>query len=116
MTSSWEQAGREAACPGEAVTFTCTAQETLYILLEFRGEEASWVSGDFNQEDSLVRVRSSFTGTLTSVVPNEGTFHMTAILMIVADLSYNGSTVKCSDTTPNPSMYALLIAGDCIRL
>ena len=112
VTSSWEQAGREAACPGEAVTFTCTAQETAYIVWEFYSQTTSWRSGDIRYEARLVKHRDTFTGTLTSVVQNGDTYTMTANLSTMANSNYNGSTVKCTASSPNSILHVLSIAGD----
>ena len=112
--SSWEQADQEAACPGEAVTFTCTAHDTISIELMFRGERSAWLYVDFDNKDSLVRYRSDFTFTLTNVVANGNHFRMTANLSTVANLSYNESSIQCSDGNSNAKKM-LLIAGDPIQ-
>ena len=114
LTSSWEQADQEAACPGEAVTFTCTAQDTVSIELIFCGERSAWLHDDFDNKDSLVRNRSDFIFTLTNVVANGNNFRMTANLSTMANLSYNESSIQCSDGN-STAKRMLLIAGDPVQ-
>ena len=109
MTSSWEQAGREAACTGEAVTFTCTAQETYSIEWKFRGQRTAWVPEDIDDEFAIDKVRSDYTGVLTSVEPNGINFNMIADLLTVAILPYNGSNIECTATTSASLVF--LMAG-----
>ena len=109
MTSSWEQAGREAACPGETVSFTCTAQETAYIEWKFRGQRTTWVPEDIDDEFAIDKVRSDYTGVLTSVEPNGINFNMVADLLTVANFPYNGSNVECTATTSASLVF--LMAG-----
>ena len=56
LTSSVEQDGRQAACPGEVVTFTCVVTEATIL---------SWIAEPFiPQSDPIDFVPSSSAGTM----------------------------------------------------
>ena len=92
LTSSLD--GAQAACPGEVVTYTCTA---------FRTDAIEWIvtpgvpSAAFFQDGSITeRTIGDFHLALTSRVPNgTGTSDLTSTLTVTITASQNGTLVQC---------------------
>ena len=116
--------GRQAACPGEVVTYTCTV--TQGFLIDWRAVpflDAALVQ--FTPTDSRILGCSNFSAiqcndfdflaTLTSVSPvQSGAADMTSTFRFTARAGLNRTVVVCSGTTspPTPSeSHTLTIAG-----
>ena len=92
LTSSLD--GAQAACPGQVVTYTCTALRTNAI---------QWIvapgvlSVTFFQDDIITEeIDGNFQVTLTSRIPNgTGTSDLTSTLRVVTTASQNGSRIQC---------------------
>lgn len=113
MTSSYELAGHKAVCPGESVTFFCTAQETYSISFFCCDRLAQWLAEDINMTDARVQDRQpAFTAILTSVVPNGSSYDMIATLTTFANLNSNGSMVVCEDSSSSRRTAILSLAGE----
>ena len=95
LTSSLD--GAQAACPGEEITYTCTALRTNAI---------EWVvkpgvsSAAFFQEDTITeRTIGDFHLTLTIRIPNgTGTSDLTSTLTVNTTASHNGTIIQCVST------------------
>ena len=116
--------GRQAACPGEVVTYTCNVTQGFLIgwgatpvldaaLVQFAPTD-SRILGCSNvtaiQCDDF-----DFQATLTSVGPvQNGQADMTSIFRFTARPRLNGTVVECTRTTsPStpPANHTLIIAG-----
>jgi len=92
LTSSMD--GAQAACPGEVVTYTCTALHTNAI---------EWIvtpgisSAAFFQDDTITeRTIEDFHLALTSRIPNgTGTSDLTSTLTVTTTASQNGTMIQC---------------------
>ena len=105
VTSSLEQAGKEAACPGETVTFTCTVYESISLQWNFHGQTAKFA---FVDDVGKILTREGFTATLLDIVNNNEL--LISSLTTVLQLNYNGSHVNCTDGQQSTST-KLLTAG-----
>ena len=112
LTSSVEQAARQAACPGEEVTFTCTVIEAGALL---------WIAEPhINQTDPVTfTVRNATTGdtrdptaqihiVLDEVNPGSDPrlANFTSILTVRNSTALSGTVIQCSNgfTTRNNSL------------
>ena len=99
-----EQAGRQAACPGEEVTFTCNVTEAVTLQWDINLLRDPSVSIRFGPNDILnnasTRMDPSgrFTAVLTSVMQNGLFGDLTSQLMVTVSEMLNGTVVQCSDT------------------
>ena len=118
--------GRQTACPGEVVTYTCTVTQGFFI-----GWTAAPVLVDatfvrFTPSDQRMRgcgnasspvdcTEFDFQGTVSSVGPvQSGAADMTSIFSFTATTRINGTVVECSGQTspPTPSeSYTFTVAG-----
>ena len=102
LTSSVQQAGRQAACPGETVTFTCNVLDDVAL---------QWIAGNqipssdpisFRPNSQTVNIsRGSFTATLVSSIRNPSNvwrarFHSQLTVTVGEDNSLNGTQVTCN--------------------
>ena len=114
LTSSIEDQGRVAACPGEEVVFTCRTTNSPSL---------SWISDQFSSElvlrfvtispQNTPRVDGSFTATLTEVIvnPNMMLFaNFTSTLAVTATVELSGTVIECNDQLVTQSQ-TLLVAG-----
>ena len=86
--------GAQAACPGEVVTYTCTALRTNAIEWTVTPGVPSAV---FFQDGSITeRAIGDFHLALTSRVPNgTGTSDLTSTLIVNTTASQNGTLIQC---------------------
>ena len=114
-----EQAGRQAACPGEEVTFTCVVTESVrlrwiaepFILQSSPLQFASTaMDGDMGMEPS-----GQFTAVLDSIESSGAVADFTSRLIVTAAMSgqLNGTVVQCSGRMSTSVMMSkpLIIAG-----
>ena len=114
LTSSVEQAGRQAACPGEEVTFTCTV---------IGGAAIQWIVEPFIPQNSPLRFIAAvdtvgamkedssgrFIAVLTSVTQG-GLANYSSELTVTATETLNETVVQCSSGTPNLNK-TFIVAG-----
>ena len=99
--------GRQTACPGEVVTYTCTVLRTAVI---------TWVASpginrvDYYPRDQIgQRVVGDFQIALTSNVRNgTGLADLTTTLTVTATLARNGTVVQCRGDEPSERMSLVL--------
>ena len=97
-----EQAGRQAACPGEEVTFTCVVTES--VRLRWIAEpfilQSDSVQFSVGAMDSDMSMDPSglFTAVLDSIELSGGVADFTSRLIVTASVSgqLNGAVVQCS--------------------
>ena len=108
MTLTSTLNGRQTACPGEVVTYTCTVLRTAVI---------SWVVSpgimnrvDYYPRDQIgQRVVGDFQIALTSNVPIVvGLADLTIALTVTATLARNGTVVQCDGDEPSERMILVL--------
>ena len=98
LTSSVEQDGRQAACPGEVVTFTCMVMEATRL---------SWIAGPFIPQINFASthkagdtaVSGPFRATLDSTMFIGGgllTFGSTLTVTASGSGTLNGTEIQCS--------------------
>ena len=108
MTSTLD--GRQAACPGEVVTYTCTVLRTTVV---------TWVAlPDIDGAQYLPsnpvgqRVIGDFQLALTNNVPDPNNpttlADLTTTLTITATLAHNGTVVQCRGDEPSERMSLVL--------
>ena len=93
LTSSLD--GAPGYCPGEEITYTCTALRTNAI---------EWAvtpgipSAAFFQDDTITeRIIGDFHLALTSRIPNgTGTSDLTSTLTMTTTASHNGTIIQCA--------------------
>ena len=112
-----EQAGRQAACPGEEVTFTCNvtgAAGLQWDILSLLSDpiRIRFTLGDIRNNIST-RMDSSgrFTAVLTSVMQNGLFGDLTSQLMVTVSVMLNGTLVECSDAHSISVNTTLNVAG-----
>ena len=124
LTSTLE--GRQAACPGEVVTYTCTVPRTTVV---------SWIAlPDIDGVDYFPRsplgqqTIRDFQLALTNKVPdpnNPALADLTTTLTVTATLARNGTVVQCCGDEPSERMslvlniaseYALLNLDCCFTI
>ena len=115
LTSSIEDQGSVAACPGEEVVFTCRTTDSTSL---------TWNSDQFSTEQVLrfisispqntPIVDGSFTATLTEFVqdPNGGTGFgdFTSTLAVTATVELSGTVIECTNQIVTQSQ-TLLVTG-----
>ena len=117
LTSSVEQDGRLAACPGEAVTFTCMLTDVVSL---------RWIAEPFiNPSDPIAFIVSSapgdmavddsgqFRAVLTSLnVAPSGLFgDFTSELTVTASETLGGTVIQCLATAAILMSKTLTLAG-----
>ena len=119
LTSSVEQAGRQAACPGEEVTFTCTVTESVRL---------RWIAEPFILQSDPVQFAASatpgdtgmdpsgqFMAILDTIMFSGGVADFTSRLIVTASVSgsLNGTVVQCSGRLQTSTMMSksFIIAG-----
>ena len=115
LTSSIEDQGRVAACPGEEVVFTCRTTEEATGL--------TWLSDQFSNQpgfrflpmslQNTPVVDGNFTATLTEVIvnPNNMIFaNFTSTLAVNATVDLSGTVIECNDQQVS-KYQTLLVAG-----
>ena len=117
LTSSVEQDGRQAACPGEVVTFTCMVTDEIRL---------RWIAEPFIPQSSPIQYASSsivglmtvdmsgqFRATLTSITQNGGFADLTSELTVTvsAPEAMNGTVVQCSGLLSAMRNKTIIIAG-----
>ena len=101
--------GRQAACPGEVVTYTCTVLRTgvisVYALPDIDGVPY------FSRSPIEHQVIRGFQLALTNKVPdpnNTALADLTIILIVTATLVRNGTEVQCRGDDPSERMSQVL--------
>ena len=116
LTSSIEDQGRVAACPGEEVVFTCRASEAAGL---------TWNSDQFSSEyvfsfvpsdpQNTPRIYGIFTATLTEVIMNPDMVffpNLTSTLAVTATVELSGTMIECTaEPQQETENQTLLIAG-----
>ena len=115
LTSSVERDGRQAACPGEVVTFTCMVTD---------GATLSWTAEPYISMRDPIRFLLSatlgatamndsgqFRARLTSVIQTGNFGDLTSELIVSASESLNGIVVQCLATTTILRSKTLTLAG-----
>ena len=115
LTSSVE---KEAACPGEEVTFTCTIEDgtTLdWISEAFSGVPSSFYRFVVGDPVLMLRVYEGFTTTLTREIPDPdmpGFGDLTSTLTFTASTDeLNGTVIQCSNTITTRSHVFTALPG-----
>ena len=112
LTSSVEQAGRQAACPGEEVTFTCTVTDAagLQWIAEPFIPQINPLDFTFLSEVESIQEDNSgnFTAVLTSVTPSGD---LTSELTVTATETLNETVVQCSAITSDLNE-TFIVAGN----
>ena len=120
--------GRQTACPGEVVTYTCSVTQAVlidWIAEPFIGESSRLqFSRSTPAEDRIIDCSDSSTvpcadldyqATLTSVGPAQGGFaDMTSTFRFTASARVNGTVVQCRGSTATGVQMAnstLIVAG-----
>ena len=116
LTSSVEQAGRQAACPGEEVTFTCTVTEAAGLQWRINQSEPIRfvVSGipeniGTNQTDPSGHFTAGLISSMQGMTGNFGSF--TSELTVTVSERLNGTVVQCDDAQSISMNTTLNIAG-----
>ena len=99
--------GRQTACPGEVVTYTCTVLRTTVVswfaLPDIDGVGYFANGGPFGQQ-----VTGDFQLTLTNRVPDavnpERLADLTTTLTVTATAGHNGTVVQCRGDDPSERM------------
>ena len=109
MTQTSTLEGRQAACPREVVTYTCTALHTTVI---------SWVALPdidsvhyFPRSPIGMQTIRDFQLALTNKVPdpnNAALADLTITLIVTATLARNGTVVQCRGDDPSERMSLVL--------
>ena len=116
LTSSVEQDGRQAACPGEVVTFTCMVTDETRL---------RWIAEPFINQSKpiqfvgnsvvlmMVDMSGQFRATLTSVTENSGVADLTSELTVNVSTpeALNGTVIQCSGQLSTPMNKTIFIAG-----
>ena len=118
LTSSVEEQGRQAACPGQELTFTCIVHDG--TRLEWISDAFSGVSELFSlfladDEVGVPRMYGQFTTNLTRLVPtpgNPGFGDITSTLVFIAAAEHDGIVIQCSDLL-TPSSVSLAGMSSC---
>ena len=115
LTSSVEQNERQAACPGEVVTFTCMVTDGVVL---------SWTAEPYFNMSDLIRFVVSndvgmtivdnsglFRATLTSVSQSGIFGDLTSDLTVTASETLGGTVVQCLATSTILMSKTLTLAG-----
>ena len=103
LTSSVEEQGRQAACPGEEVTFTCIVHDgphLEWISDAFSGAPEQFSLFDTGSEVGVPRPYDQFTTNLTRLVPTPGipgVGDITSTLQFIAAAEHDGIVIQCTD-------------------
>ena len=119
LTSSVEQAGRQAACPGEEVTFTCTVTESVrlrWIAEPFilQNDSIQFAAAGAMTGDRGLDLSGQFMAILDTIMFSGGVADFTSRLIVTASVSgsLNGTVVQCSGRLQTSTMMSkLFIAG-----
>ena len=109
-----EQAGRQAACPGEEVTFTCNVTEAVTLRWDINLLSGSIRFGPndvLNNASTRMDPSGRFTAVLTSAMQNGLFIDFTSQLMVTVSEMLNGTVVQCSDGDSISMSKTLNIAG-----
>ena len=114
LTSSVEDQGRVAACPGEEVVFTCRTTEAAGLTW-FSDQFSNQLGFRFGPNDlqNTPVVDGSFTATLTEVIVNPDNMifaNFTSTLAVNATVDLNGTVIECNDQQVS-KYQTLLVAG-----
>ena len=118
VTSSIEDQGRVAACPGEEVVFTCRASDSTFLIwnsAQFSNPQGFRFASDDPQ--NTPRVDGSFTATLTEVItkPSDVRFaNFTSTLAVNATVGLSGTVIECTAPQQVTENQNLLVTGWCI--
>ena len=109
MTLASTLDGRQAACPGEVVTYTCTALRTT-VVTWFVAQD---IDVDYFATSPLgQRTISGFQLALTGNVPDPSNpttiADLTITLTVTATLARNGTVVQCRGDQPSERMSQVL--------
>ena len=104
LTSTVEEQGRQAACPGEEVTFTCMVETG--VILEWISDAFSGAPELFSlfladDEVGVPRMYEQFTTNLTQLVPtpsSPGFGDITSTLVFIAAAEHDGIVIQCTDS------------------
>ena len=113
LTSSVEEQGRQAACPGEEVTFTCMVLDRTsleWISDAFSGAPEQFSLFDTGSEVGVSRMYDQFTTNLTRLVPtpgNPGIGDITSTLVFIAAAEHDGIVIQCTDGMMTPLSVSL---------
>ena len=109
MTLTSTLDGRQTACPGEVVTYTCTVPRTavisVYALPDIDGVHY------FPRSPIGQQVIRGFQLALTNKVPdpnNAALADLTITLTVTATLAHNGTEVQCRGDEPSERMSLVL--------
>ena len=109
-----EQAGRQAACPGEEVTFTCNVTDAgaLQWDINLLSDPIRFAPIDIlNNATTMMDSSGRFTAVLTSAMQNGLFGDLTSQLTVTVSEMLNGTVVQCSDGTSLSMSKTLNIAG-----
>ena len=115
LTSSVEQDGRQAACPGEVVTFTCMVTDgaalswTAEPYISMMDPIRFLVSGTLGQ--TAMDDSGQFRARLTTVVQDGNFGDFTSELTVTASETLEGTVIQCLATTTILMRKTLTLAG-----
>ena len=121
LTSSVEQDGRQAACPGEVVTFTCmvTSAGGLRWIAEPFIPQSGSDSIFFPPDASVGDMDGSgeFRAVIVGAVPRPPLADLTSELTVTVSETLDGTVVQCSNTAGPPTVRSktLTLAGTSMR-
>ena len=117
LTSSVEQDGRQVACPGEVVTFTCMVIEAVRL---------RWIAEPFIPQSNPIDFASTaiagdtttdnhrqFRAVLDSIIRSGPFANMTSRLIVTVPQSeaLNGTVLQCYDQPSTMMIKTIITAG-----
>ena len=97
LTSSVEQDGRQVACPGEVITFTCTVAEAAGISWAAEPFMTNPIVFTFTDQSNDTQDRGVFHAVLKAVtMPDFFRANFISTLTVRASDSLNGTVVQCT--------------------
>ena len=117
LTSSVEEQGRQAVCPGEEVTFTCMVDDGTF--LEWSSDAFSGAPEQFRlfntgHEVGVPRMYDQFTTNLIRLVPTPGNLgfgDITSTLQFIAAAEHGGIVIQCTDLITIITPLSVSLAG-----
>ena len=110
LSSNVAESGRQFACEGELVIFTCQVNGSFALVWKSPSFSTNPITYTAGSEVTTTNPRPPFFATLTSTVGNGANTNFTSTLQVNAS---NDTTVQCSDQQQESREANLTVSGRC---
>jgi len=121
LSSSFEEAGRDFACPGEIVTFTCEVNESIGIQIAAenficRNDPVTYLPTDAVGSSGHPIPNATFQANLTNVDPESdesGVANLTATWTAITTDEINNAVVECTEARRSDLVQRKTLTQSC---